>query len=303
MRLANQTVVVRGARHAALYDLPPRGLPRLQRIPLDVASLIESGESPRDEAQARWLAFLTAAGFVEETTPPRWEPYRPDWSHAYVPALHTITIEVCDESIGLVEAWLRHSPLARTLHYGFYVGSTSSPCIAGKIASIVAATDASSFELFEEGSDASTLFHPDGTAIGRRTQAPPCDGSVIDKLRLSVVNFRRYLRGSETAGQIHIDRYLVVWPHPDEKHYSIGDACLQSLDAIVAGDRYRTICENGKDRRDVCRECELRYACAENYTRRVDPHDIRSAPSACAYDPRSADRQRHLFRSREAVRA
>ncbi len=304
MRLASQTIIVRGARHAALYDLAPRRCPRLQRIPLDIASMIERAASPRDDEQARWLAFLIAAGFVETATPPYWRPYRLDPPPAGIPALHTITIEVDRTSIGLVEAWLRQSPLSRGLHYVFQANAIpafETPGIARRIASIIAATDATSFELFEDGSQASTIHLADGTAIGRRTRVP-CDGSIVDPCRVSIANVRRHLRGSETAGQIHIDRYLVVWPHHDETHYPLGDACLQSLDAIVASDQYRTICENGKDRRDVCRDCEFRHACATNYTRRVDPHDIRSAPSACAYDPCSDGTQQHLVSSeREAV--
>ena len=296
-RPANQVVIVRGARRAALYDFRSLKAARMQRIPLDIANLIETHALARTDEQRRWIAFLLSVGFLEDAIAPHWQPFHADWTHPFGARLHSITIDVRTANVERLNSWISASMLARELHLGFYLEAQPCSDIGDGIASLIAAVNAASFELFPFDSDQSVIFDRDGVVIARRNQQETRGDRVVQQLLPSLAAYQRSRRGSETIGQIHVDADLCVWPHRDEAHYLLGDLRLQSLDDILAGARYRAIRENSKDRRAVCRHCELRYACTSNYTRRADPHDIHSAPRDCTYDPLSDDQQAEQFRT------
>lgn len=66
---------------------------------------------------------------------------------------------------------------------------------------------------------------------------------------------------------------------------SFGDAATRPLRDVVSDAAFREVWDIGKDRIDICRDCELRYACTDcrAFLQRSD--DLYSKPAKCGYDP------------------
>lgn len=296
-------MLVRGARRAALYDLRNLSHARIQRIPLALADRIEAHEDASNAEERRWLAFLRQAGFVEDTIPPYWEPFRADWTHPFRPELHTVTIDVDTATFDAACDWLERSHAARGLHYVFHVAGPTLPALAGRIALLIERVSARSFELFpvEPAIADSLICDRTGVAIARRDLSARGSPAFLQTLEPSFYRLQRNRIGSETGGQIHLGADLLVRPHRDERHYTLGNARTEAFDDIVRGERLAASNAAGKDRRAVCRDCELRYVCMRDFTRRTDPDDLCSAPADCPYDPYSDAKQSHLFQATESA--
>lgn len=66
---------------------------------------------------------------------------------------------------------------------------------------------------------------------------------------------------------------------------SFGDARTRPLREVVTDAAFRGVWDIAKDQIDICRDCELRYACTDcrAFVQRSD--DLYSKPSKCGYDP------------------
>lgn len=302
-RTGNQVLLVRGARRAALYDFRDMNHARIQRIPLPIADRVQAHEDGTSADERRWLAFLLQAGFIDDTIPPYWQPFRPDWSHPFRPALHHVTIDVDATAFDTVCAWLERSTLARGLQYVFHVTRDITPSLAQRMALLVERVAAPGFELFpvDPSIISSLVCDRDGTPIARRELAARDDPSLSATLKPGLFQLQRNRVGAETGGQIHVGADLLVRPHRNEQHYMLGDVRIDEFDDIARGDRLAASNAAGKDLRTTCKDCELRYACLRDFTARTDPADLHSAPADCPYDPHSGEQQAHLFKPASTV--
>ena len=53
----------------------------------------------------------------------------------------------------------------------------------------------------------------------------------------------------------------------------------------VADSEFKKVWLINKDQIDICKDCELRYACSDCRAYTVDPEKLNSKPVKCGYDP------------------
>lgn len=312
MRLSNQTIIVHGAQRSALYRLDHSKGAQIQRIPSDIAQLLEHDLPPQSATQKRWLEYCVHARFAERDTPMFWEKFTPDWSYCLNRELSTMSFDigVAGPSAAILP-WLQQSKY-RQLHFVFFLSEPPDQACMREICHLVRDAQAASFEL--QIMDAkeyipiieSIIFNARGQAIAKRLQynTSTKDVTLLDHLDPSLQLYLLQTHFSESRGQIHIDAGLTIWPHQNERHYALGalgDIASLPLDALFATPQWKHISSATKDSRQKCRDCELRYACLSDYTDRSSASDLHSAPRNCAYDPTASDWQKQLFNPHQEV--
>lgn len=310
MRLSNQALIVRGAQRSVVLNFNPERCAEMQRIPSDVADLLEGDPAPTSETQKRWLAFCRAAGFAADSTPMFWQSFRADWSYPFNKPVSSISFDIgASLPAPQLLPWVRNR-VHRVTHLVFMVEREVSANVVGALCGLVKETQVDSFELMVQTpasgrhSFESIVFDRAGQALARRAHTPTENSAVvIDQLEPSLQQFLLQKRHAETIGQIHIDAQLNIWPHHHEQHHCLGSVHTRSLDEVLRSAPWLALVGSSKDQRRKCRDCELRYACQLNYTQRSDPGDLASAPQDCAYDPYSADWQKALFKPTASVAA
>lgn len=92
---------------------------------------------------------------------------------------------------------------------------------------------------------------------------------------------------SESYGCLHFNEQWIVFPDVTEEFYDAGVAtATDGIESIMNRKRINKYWNHGKDKREKCRDCELRYACPNPLSKRMERSNLSSAPSNCSYDLR-----------------
>lgn len=318
-RLGNQVVLVQGKHAAALYDLFAG---RIQRISTGLGDLMSSGvlRERRDGASAGGLpeqlsAKLVERGFLETCKDNGAEDYRFEHAVPRFPPLRTLSFEVGRDT--------RLADLARAQRLIFEAIETFSlGSFAFLLRQGFALTDElkllalevlarEGYVLCEFWGEAEGVLEELQACLrsaghGNRAFVSTVSGGANHETGLSE-DGRRFVWGSKSAlsasaltcrpdvyhllmtrgesfGCLHFDQEWRVYPDVSERNHQVGMTWdrtgLRSLLACAGLDRYWRF---GKDKREKCRDCELRYACPNPLSSRSNPLDLASAPSNCGY--------------------
>jgi hypothetical protein len=141
------------------------------------------------------------------------------------------------------------------------------------------------------------IFTRTGQQAGARRTDFQGARKIAKRLRLTYRGVLMNTMKHEGYGFLYVDENAVVWPDWLEPRVNFGELATFGREGSPdrtnqAFDEYST---NHKGKRNLCMACELRTCCTWSASQRVDPRDIRSAPSGCGYDPMSEDFQNGKF--------
>ncbi|WP_374013714.1 hypothetical protein [Pseudoxanthomonas koreensis] len=318
-RLGNQVVLVHGAHASALYDLFDG---RIQRVSSGLGKVLEGVDGHADvpgkydaSVLESLLRRLAERGFLERCQGNGGQRYSFDSKVPRFPPLRTLSFEIGSgttaEDFGRILNFIADASRRFSLgSFAFLVGGSCDP--AGGLEAVVASgLRHARFSICELwcASEAvgrfkalrSRLPHP-----GRVFVSEACDpvhGTIgVDEggvrsvwdwdagLLPSAMVCRAdyyHLLGmyAECYGCLHFDRDWNVFPDVSEMDFFIGrPGAGVGLDDLLRDERLLGYWKVGKDRRDKCRDCELRYACPNPLSRRSRPDRLGSAPANCSYD-------------------
>ena len=289
-KLANQVVSVKGRQRGALLDL--RG-ERMHRVPLEVLSALES--PVRDDTRGRtrtWMRHLEQLRFVRATVPDGWEPFRSEGIYPRRGRVQVLTISPALD-LQAISHWIARIGRGQFRH--IFVRAVSLPTDTDRqfAHNIAQRAGSRTFEVAgeSEGRLSSTVYLSSGQPIAQRI----FDRSFVRQLKPSVHWYEALTKVAEIAGILHVDAGGTIWPHPDERHFSLGTIFEDSFSHVIESDRYRRLVAARKDLRSVCGECELRHCCVYPLAARAQPEDLFSAPASCRYDPLAEEPQNALF--------
>jgi hypothetical protein len=320
-RLGNQVVLVEGRHASALYDLYHG---RIQRISSGLGELLayEPERSRRqvpsagDDTAGRLVAKLAARGFLEECHGNSAEDYAFDHVAPRFPPLRTLSFEVGPRTtrqdleragrlvLEAIDALCLASfaflvqprfelmdelervaldALARTRYVLCEFWGADGAVVERLASGAVAAGNAGRIMV-------SKVRGPSGEFAGL-----PGDGSRLlwewgSALSASAMicrpdYYHLLMNYSESRGCLHFDEAWRIFPDVSERDYHLGSidgeqGITEAFDALVADEYWRF----GKDRREKCRDCELRYACPNPLSMRSQKRGLGSAPGNCRYD-------------------
>lgn len=80
---------------------------------------------------------------------------------------------------------------------------------------------------------------------------------------------------------IDINGYIKNCPSLNDCYENISN---NSLKDALANTKFKLYWDISKDKVDVCKDCELRYACNDRRANRIN-HELYSKPLKCSYEP------------------
>jgi hypothetical protein len=308
-RLGNQIEVVRGKHAAALYD-HYRG--RVQRIPLDAASLLEGpalAELTPEDVSSGFFQGLMQRGYVQPVREYPGEPFRAEWSLPLLPPLRTLSMELgeslpesaLDRMLGLAAEAVAEFGLLN-----FVIVAAGNPTSLPEFVARLLALDPQLMvellcaetawqSLAVPPSDASRVIRieaaPQAAAPeyqarqGTRSSSYVGTRLTAEMLVGNYAYFHLLRQHGESHGCLHVDARLCVFPDICERDYLLADLRREpkTVADIIGDQRTQRYWSAAKDGREKCRDCEFRYACPNPVAHRSDASDLASAPHNCGY--------------------
>lgn len=303
LRLANQVVLVDGTHAAALYDLSAI---RIRRISAGARELLHSvldgdgsASAPqlRQAEARRFLDGLLGAGYLEVSRlsgdagyfhVPR--PY-PGW-----PPMRTLSFVIdhrFDEAASeRMTRWLAEASSRFGLVSVLLVDRSEGGHAAARVELDVARRFPGLLR------ELITVGRPPATDGTRAVELSPADvvPSMRGPRRVAVAGSRMgpqfllpaapvynlHHLGSESNGCLHVEGDGSVYPDIAETRFRL-DAADDTVAGVMRAAATRKYWSTGKDLRDKCQGCELRYACLNPLAARSLPDQLRSAPANCGY--------------------
>lgn len=320
-RLGNQVVLVHGKHASALYDLFGG---RIQRVSSGLGELLSFDvarawhDAPgADGGLAQLFAKLAARGFLEESKENGAKDYSFEHAAPRFPPIRTISFEV-GRHTGQGDLGQAEKLILEAVD-GFSLGSFAFLVRAGfglpdeleRLArDLLGRAKYVLCEFWGEDQGVIEKLRSGAASAGNEgrvfasaicTHAKSSTGLSDDGHRFvwgldSALSasalicrpdfYHLLMSRSESFGCLHFDEKWRIFPDVSESNHQIGFATAYSgVGNLLADAGLNGYWNFGKDRREKCRDCELRYACPNPLSTRSRHRDLASSPANCSYSP------------------